>query len=390
MMIASRRRTTVLVGAAQTIAWASSYYLPAILAVPMAQSVGVSSAAVFAAFSCALLVSAFAGPVSGRLVDRFGGRPVLMASSALFAASLLLLASADQAITLWIAWLLMGLAMAGGLYDTAFATLVRLYGTEARTSITGVTLMAGFASTIGWPLTAWLETTVGWRGACAVWAAAHVFAAMLFYAPLPRVLVLDVQPQGHAVEAGVFTRQDLRPAVLLATVFAATWFVSTAMAAHLPQVLVSAGVGLGAAITIAALVGPAQVAGRLGEFAFLRSTHPLVAARLAATAHPIGAALLLTLGPAASPAFAVLHGLGNGILTIANGALPLAIFGAAGYGRRQGWLMMPARVVQAAAPFLFGLGFAAWGLQSLWISMGGGIVALGALLVLRAARRPTP
>jgi hypothetical protein len=214
-------------------------------------------------------------------------------------------------------------------------------------------------------------------------------AALLLYAPLPRLLARGVPQQQHEANAAVPTRGVLLAAVLLAVVFAATRFSGSSMAAHLPQVLLGAGVGMGMAITVAALVGPAQVAGRLGEYALLRRTHPLVAARLAAAAHPIGALLLLALGPVASPAFAVLHGLGNGILTIASGALPLAIFGAAGYGRRQGWLMLPARVVQAAAPFVFGLGFSAWGPQALWTTIACGAVALMALWRLHAAPRPT-
>ena len=133
-------------------------------------------------------------------------------------------------------------------------------------------------------------------------------------------------------------------AVLLATTFAIAWFVSTAMAAHLPRLLQACGVGLAAAVAIGALVGPAQVAGRLLEFGVLRRLHPLLSARLAALAHPVGALALLLAGAPLAPLFAVLHGAGNGILTIAKGTLPLALFGPAGYGARQGLLMVPSRV----------------------------------------------
>ena len=168
-------------------------------------------------------------------------------------------------------------------------------------------------------------------------------------------------------------------AVLLAFVFAVAWFTSTAMAAHLPKLLQGVGASLAAAVGIAALVGPAQVAGRLIEFAFLSRAHPLLSARLATLGHPLGALCIGLFGSSAAMAFAVLHGLGNGILTIAIGTLPLLFFGAKGYGQRQGFLMVPARIVQAGAPFLFGLTVERLGVGALWISAGLGLVACLAL-----------
>jgi len=138
------------------------------------------------------------------------------------------------------------------------------------------------------------------------------------------------------------------------------------------------------------LIGPAQVAGRLLEFGVLRRVHPLLSARLAALGHPVGAAALLLFGGAAAVPFALLHGAGNGILTIAKGTLPLALFGAAGYGARQGWLALPARVAQAAAPFLFGLALDRWGARALWLSGALGLVGFVALLVLRARPAAAP
>jgi hypothetical protein len=169
----------------------------------------------------------------------------------------------------------------------------------------------------------------------------------------------------------------------LAAVFAATLFVSAAMAAHLPALLQAAGASLAAAVAAAALMGPAQVAGRLLEFGLLRRVHPMLAARLAALGHPLGVGVLLVVGPVAAPLFAALHGAGNGILTIAKGTLPLALFGAHAYGERQGWLMMPARIAQALAPFAFGLALAAWGARALWLSAGLGLAAFAGLLLLR-------
>ena len=173
--LASRRSVTVgALGTAQTLSWASSYYLPAVLATPMAKELGVAAPTVFAAFSIALVVSAAVGPAAGRLIDRRGGRPVLMGTNVLFALGLVALGLAQGPVTLFLAWGLLGIAMGSGLYEAAFTALVRLYGQGARNAITGITLIAGFASTVGWPLSAWLDAQIGWRGACLVYAAIQV------------------------------------------------------------------------------------------------------------------------------------------------------------------------------------------------------------------------
>jgi predicted MFS family arabinose efflux permease len=389
-MAAGRTRVVATLGTAQTLAWASSYYLPALLARPMARELGVSEATVFAAFSAALVVSALVGPHSGRYIDRWGGRPVLMATSLLFALGLAALALASGPVGLFAAWLLMGVAMGSGLYEAAFASLVRLYGHEARGAITGITLIAGFASTVGWPLTGALEEAVGWRGACWGWAALHLALGLPLNAALPRLPAVAnagapaTAPVAVAVEAAA---PPTSTALLLAWVFAVTWFISTAMAAHLPGLLAVAGAAPAAVIAFSALVGPAQVAGRLLEFGLLRRLHPLQSARLAALLHPLGAVALLVAGAPAVAAFALLHGAGNGILTIAKGTLPLALFGPAGYGQRQGLLMLPARLGQALSPWLFGLLLAKWGAGALWCSAGLALSALLALVLIRSPSR---
>ena len=174
---------------------------------------------------------------------------------------------------------------------------------------------------------------------------------------------------------------------LLSFAFGTTVFVSAAMAAHLPGLIAAAGLPVAVAVAAGALIGPAQVAARVGEWTVLRRFHPLVAARLATLGHPLGAAVLLLLGgPAGAYAFALLHGGGNGILTIAKGALPLAVFGPGGYGARQGWISAPARVLQAASPFVFGVALERLGAGALWITTGLSLSALTALLLLRAGR----
>jgi MFS family permease len=387
-----RWHTVATLGTAQTLAWASSYYLPAMLAAPMARDLGVSMPTVFAAFSLSLVISALAGPAAGRAIDRHGGRPVLMGTNLVFAAGLVSLALAQGPVSMFAAWALIGLAMGCGLYEAAFAALVRLYRHESRNPITGITLIAGFASTVGWPLSALLELKFGWRGACFTWAALHLLLGLPLNALLPRAPPLRAADTATATAipvapASAPAARPVLTAVVLAYVFAATWFVSTSMATHLPQLLQTAGATLAVAVAAGALVGPAQVAGRLLEFGLLRRVHPMLSARLAALAHPLGAATLLMVGAPAAMVFALLHGAGNGIMTIAKGTLPLALFGHQGYGARQGWLTLPARVTQAAAPFLFGLALQRWGAGALWLSGALGLSAFAALLLLP---RPRP
>jgi len=248
-------------------------------------------------------------------------------------------------------------------------------------------LIAGFASTVGWPLSAFLDAQFGWRAACLIWATLHIVIGL----PLNRLLIPRAPPPVRASE----TEGEVSPAprgamAILAFVFAVTWFVTGAMAAHLPRLLEIAGASTTAAIAAAALVGPAQVAARLVEFGALRMVHPLVSARLAALLHPIGAVILAVVGSGAITAFVVLHGAGNGLLTIAKGTVPLAIFGPVDYGLRSGILGAPARATQAASPLLFGLLMDRMGIGVLAISAGLSLSALFALLMLRARPMGAP
>lgn len=415
MILAGRWRVVAALGSAQTLAWASSFYLPAVLAAPMARELGLPVTQAFAAFSLALLVSAAVGPLAGRAIDRWGGRPVLIATNLVFALGLLALSRAAGPWTLFAAWVVIGIGMGSGLYEAAFAALVRLYGHAARDGITGITLLAGFASTVGWPLSAAMEAGFGWRGACVGWALLHLGLGLPLNLSLPRAAPATEPPptdvtagpaapasaegQGasptgseHSASAAggapsasaalVPPSHPLRAAALLAFVFAATWFVSTAMASHLPRVLQAGGATLATAVALGALVGPAQVAGRVLEFSLLRRLHPLLSARLAAAGHPFGVAAMMAAGAPGAAPFVLLHGAGNGIMTIAKGTLPLALFGVRGYGELQGWLLAPTRLAQAAAPLAFGWALDRWGVQALWLTAGLSALAWLALMAL--------
>jgi hypothetical protein len=372
--------TVAVIGATQTLAWASSYYLPAILADPIVAGLRVPKALFFGCFSASLLLQAALGPIIAKAIDRHGGRDVLVLSNLVLAAGLVWLALAQGPVGLAGAWVLLGIGMALGLYDSAFATLTVLYGLRARAPITGITLIAGFASTVGWPLSALLDESFGWRGACLGWAALNLFVCLpmnRLLIPRPASLVQSSAAEGAAPAPANGT-------VVLAFVFGAVGFVTGAMAAHLPRLLELAGASAAAAIAAAALMGPAQVAARMFEFGVLKRLHPLVSTGLALLMHPIGAVFLGALGGPAASVFALLHGAGNGLLTISRGTMPLALFGPAGYGRRTGIIVAPARVTAAAAPLLFGLLLDAMGAGALVISAGVSLAALAALALLRA------
>ncbi len=440
MVSLNRTHHVVLaLGSAQTLAWAATYYLPAMLAAPMSQSLGVQPSTVYAALSMALLLGAAISPWAGRRVDRKGGRQVLLLSNALFIAGLLALAAAQGLPTMLLAWALLGLGMGCGLYDTAFAALVHLYGRGARRPISGITLLAGFASTVGWPLSALMEAHWGWRGACVGWAALMLVLAVPLNAALPRrpqtdgdALDADPVPAAQASTAAPasaaasaaatapkaapmaasaagprFERTEsaesaaVTDSAVVATALPSPWlmpmmalifccmgFVSTSISTHLPAILQAGGLGLAAAVGLAALAGPGQVAGRLLELGVLHRYTPLLTARVAAAGHPLGALLLLWAGPPLALAFVLVHGLGNGIITIVRGALPLAVFGAQGYGARQGCLNLPSRVVGALSPWFFGVLLQRYGAGALWATAAAGLASLLLLQLLPRLQGP--
>lgn len=374
----SRLKVITTLGTAQTLAWASSYYLPAILADPIARDLGISSNWFFAAFSGSLVISALIGPRVGRQIDLVGGRQVLCASSLVLAAGLALLGASASVWTMSIAWLLLGTGMGLGLYDAAFGALGRIYGTNARGAITGITLIAGFASTIGWPLSSLGLATIGWRETCFAWAAAHIVLGLplnLLLPPTARTAVSETP----AVKPHI--RID-RTMVVLSFAFAAAWTVTSAMAAHLPRIVEAFGATPAQAVIAGMMIGPAQVAARIMEASVLKRFHPLVSTRLACITHPIGAVLIAVFGGGAAAVFALLYGAGNGILTIARGTLPLAIFGPQNYAYRLGLMGAPSRICQALAPLAFGLLIDVLGRSIVIVSAGLSLAALLALFLI--------
>jgi predicted MFS family arabinose efflux permease len=367
-------------GTAQTLAWGSSYYLPAILADPIAHDLGISSNWFFAAFSASLVISGLLGPRVGRQIDRVGGRQVLCISNLILAGGLALLGASTSLWMMSAAWLLLGVGMGLGLYDAAFGALGRIYGRDARSAITGITLIAGFASTVGWPLSSLGLETIGWRDTCYGWALAHIVIGLPLNLLLPRAEAAPVA-EGPVVKPHL--RID-RTMVMLSFAFAAAWTVTSAMAAHLPRIVEAFGATPAQAVFAGMMIGPAQVGARIMEAGLMKRFHPIVSTRLACITHPIGACIIGIFGGGAAAAFALLHGAGNGILTIARGTLPLAIFGPENYAYRLGLIGAPSRICQALAPLAFGLLIEPMGRLVVVVSAG---LSLAALLSLMALRR---
>lgn len=403
----SRLAICVTLGSTQTLAWASSYYLPAVFAVPMARDTGLAPTWIYAALSAGLGISAILGPFVGREIDRLGGRPVLCGSNVAFAAGLGLVALARGPVSLLVAWLVMGVAMAAGLYEAAFASLTRFYGDDSRSAITGITLIAGFASTVGWPTSALLEHAFGWRGACVIWAALHLMLGLPFNAWALRDVgrrhgrgrgdtradspEARVPSSGRdlASDRGRSSNVDASPdrgVLLLSLMFTVSGMVSIGMSTNLPRLFSMFGASPAAAIAAASILGPAQVVARIVEFSARRRINPLISARIASALHPLASLTLAIGGAPVIAAFSIIHGAGNGMLTICRGTLPLALYGPDGYGERIGRIATPARIGQATAPFLFGLAIDKLGGASLLISSG---LSLAALFALSRIELPT-
>jgi MFS family permease len=353
-IIAGPWRAVLVLGVTQIIAWGAIYY-PPVLTVPlMAAERGWSMTFAMGGFSLALLTAGLASPRVGRMIDSYGGHRVMPVGSLLAALGLLLLVYADHPLAYLSVWMLLGVATAASLYDPAFATLGRIFGAAARRPITALTLAGGFASTVSWPMTHLLLDAVGWRGTYLVYAAVLALVAAPLHAfALPRTHAeASVQAAGPAPVPSVVLKPTGWPFVLVAAAFAAYAFVPSGLAAHMLAIFGRAGIDAASVVTIGALFGPSQVAARICELMFARRVHPLVVARFAVAMLLAGFALLVLFGLSVPVAalFAVMFGMANGLITIARGAVPLALFGASGYGHLMGRIAGPFLVMQAIAP----------------------------------------
>jgi predicted MFS family arabinose efflux permease len=344
-------RRTCALGVAQIISWGTLFYTIAVLGTAMRADTGVGDLWLFGSFTAGLFLSGIVSPYIGREIDARGGRRVLAVGSLLGAAACIALATAHGPIGVLMGWLLAGVAMAGCLYDPAFATLHQIAGTAYRRAVTAVTLFGGFASTVFWPLSQYLLDSVGWRMTFAVYAALHLAVCLPIHRwSVPRAhghVAHAAHAVAHAAARGGAVFVGLAAALSLAA------FIGSAVAAHLITLLTATGLAARDAVLIGSLIGPMQVAGRILEFALNRRVRAITAG---AFAFSLMAAALLVFTQVrgvwiVALAFVIPYGWANGIMTIVRGTVPAELFGHRGYGALLGRLALPQFVLKAVAPF---------------------------------------
>jgi predicted MFS family arabinose efflux permease len=339
----------------QILSWGALYYAFSILAPAMGQTLGMRAEIVYGAFSWSLLVAGLVATPTGMLLDRFGGQWVMASGSLVCGLGLIWLSKASGPISYFGAWSVLGVAMSLTLYEAAFATINRKFHQQSRQAISTLTLFAGFASTIFWPLTLALNTAIGWRDTY-LWFG---IAQLLVCLPLHLMMGRDLPP-AEAALAQLGHHHTLAEALRhrafwkLAIAFAANMFIFSALSVHLIPLLQDFGHAASLAVLMSTLIGPMQVVGRLCERTFARKVAPQNVGMFAFGALPAAVLALLMFGSQAwaVSVFCVLYGLSNGILTIVRGTIPQAMFGRKHYGAISGAMAGPSLLAKAAGPLV--------------------------------------
>lgn len=373
------RAAIVGVGAVQLYVWGVIYYPFSVTGKPIAADVGVSLETAFVGFSLQLVMSALAAPFAGRAIDHFGGRLIMTLGCLVGAASLVLASQAREPILFFVSCIALGLSAAVTLYDAAFASIVQVAGAHGRRAITYVTFIGGFASTVFWPITAWLCDRVGWRTTYLVYAAGilvfctPVYAFLLRRPDTAEELPAPVDPIAMAPDAPLEGLPRRAAFLSFATAVAAHQFVIAALLIHMISAMQQVGLPMAQAIMVGMAFGPGQVLGRIGEMIWGARFPAVVTGRVAMAALPF-ALLVLVSGTMSFPlalAFSALCGMSNGMVTIARGTVSLALFGRARYGAVIGDLALASLFARACGPVAL-----AWGLQHASVQ-GSAVVALG-------------
>lgn len=354
----------VALGITQIIAWGTTLYTLGVLGRPIAHDTGWSNTLVFGGLTAGLLASGAVSMPVGRWIDRRGARAVMSFGSVLVALSLVLLANAWSPATYLAAWVVVGVAMRLTLYDAAFAALVQFSPSRGRRAISLLTLMGGLASTVMWPTGAALEFLYGWRTTLLIFAALNVVVCLpLHWLALrrraePVAAASDGVPVATAApDTPLSGASRVRAMLLFSAVMSANALVTGSITSHLVRILGSTGIDARLAVGLASFMGVAQVLARLVDLVFGRNLHAITLGRMTIALVPIAFAVL-QLGGATwltAAAFVLLFGAANGLTTIVRGAVPLALFGPAGYGEVLGKLAVPVLVTNAAAPTAFAL-----------------------------------
>ena len=383
-------QTIHLLGLTQIIGFGTSLYLLTALASAISVDTGWSLSWVTFGLTIGVLTGAVASPSVGRRIGKGLGRNVLIQAAICFAFGLIVVASSPNISLYLIGWCFIGLGMSSGLYDAAFSVVGRLEGQAAKSSITKIALWGGFASSVFWPLSAYLEASFGWRVACGIFAGFHLFLCLpIFALSLPAVPLGDPASASGQKDAASEPEPliESRLVVLTAALFMVETLVAACVATHIVTILAQVGVSKLQAIALASLLGPAQVAARFALAAFGARLEPIVTVTLAVTLITVGLALLLLSTTIAGLAIAV-YGAGIGVFSIMRGTLPLSLFGGLAYPALMGKIARPVALVQAVAPLAGAAILQHMGAPVLLISLSVlSILSVGMALALRLAAR---
>lgn len=372
-------------GLAQLVGWGITYYLIGVLGEPMAADLGWSISVVHGGFSVALMVMGLASGLAGRLIDRIGGRPVLVGGAVLTALGCAGLASAHGVVLHYAAWACLGLAMRLSLYDAAFAALARLLGPAARRPIAQITLLGGLASTVFWPVGHLLADAAGWRGALWAYAGFALLTIPLHLALPPGRWQHPAESEARPAAAGDGGQHPLA-ALLFVAIVTLTSFLNSGLSAHMITIMTGLGLAAATAIWVASLRGVGQSLARLGEVMSGGRVNPFDLNLAATVMLPISFVAALFSGQwlAAAILFNVFYGAGNGLLTITRGTLPLMLFDPRHYGATVGRLLAPSFFLAAIAPLAYALVIEHFGVAAVMLlSLALGLAILAASLVLR-------
>lgn len=353
-------------GLTQTIGYGTLYFSFSILTPAIARDFGLPSEWMFGAFSVALLLGGLIAPLAGRWIDRYGAGRVMTIGSLAAALTLVACALAPSGAIFLAALLASEVSSTFVQYGAAFSLLVQRHHDKAQRSIVYLTLVAGFTSTIFWPLTTWLNSVLSWQHIYLIFAAAHFLVCLPIHAWMSGPSVSESAPHASDREGVAAARPDgdgeglLPPEArrkgfaLMAMAFAFQSFVTGAILVHLLPMLQSLGLGL-AAVAVGTVFGPAQVFSRLINIVLGKDVSQITLAFISVAIQPLAIIVLLFSAPSLAGAmvFAVAFGMGNGIYSIVAGTLPLVLFGRRGYGARQGRVMSARLIVGSVAPFAF-------------------------------------
>lgn len=401
MRVEGFRATVYALASGQLLSWAFLYFAFSSFVLPMRESLGWTEPELMGAFTLGLGVWGLTSYAVGAAIDRGRGRAVMTLGGVFGGVGFLIWSRVETLPALYVAWTLIGAAMAMLLYEPAFAILAKRYPKDYRSGITTLTLFGGFGSTLSFTLVGWLIARHDWRTALLLIG----LTQLVFVAPLHAWALRGVQPSG--APAGASTRASapegageatLRDALgtsafwLLTLAFTLYAFVAAGLWAHMVPALAAKGQTASQALEVVIWFGPAQV---LGRFAFL------VLDRHFATAQATRAMGILVLGVLAASMtvfalaedtwalrlFAVTFGISNGLVTIVRGGIVPEFFGRAEVGRISGTMSAITLVTRSFAPIVTAWALVALGGYGPMLSMLAGLAIL-AVLSFAAAGRP--